>query len=243
MKSASRHLPLYLSAPHPCSYLEDRQSSTLFVDPAAELDMRSYGELLKFGFRRSGRIIYTPRCEFCAQCISVRVPVNDFSPRRGHRRILRANRDIRVTERPARFDEQHYALYQQYTQVRHQDGEMADASQEEYLSFLTADWSETVFLEFRLHGRLAAIAVTDVAVDAWSAVYTFFDPSLAKRSLGSLAILRQIELVRESGLEHLYLGYWIRDSRKMAYKIGYRPIEVWYEGRWQRLNPGEVAPI
>ena len=242
MKSAGRSLPLYLSAPHACSYLPDRQSSTLFTDPNETMDPEVYAELLRYGFRRSGRMIYAPRCEHCSQCVSVRIPVADFTPRRIHRRILRANADLHVREHPATFNDEHYALYQAYTAQRHEDGEMASATPAEYLSFLCADWCNTRFLEFRLDGRLVAIAVTDLLDDALSAVYTFFDPVLASRSLGTFAILRQIEWARTRALSQLYLGYWIRDSRKMAYKARYRPLEIWRDGRWLRFDQGQDLP-
>jgi arginine-tRNA-protein transferase len=242
MKQKLRQLPLYLTAPHTCSYLPDRLSSTLFVDPQAAMDMQSYSELLHYGFRRSGRIVYTPRCETCQQCVSVRVPVVEFRPRRNQRRILKANRDLVLVERPPRFNEEEFALYQRYTRARHEDGEMADATPESYLSFLSADWCDTLFLTYRLGQRLAAVAVTDHTDDGLSAVYTFFDPELSSRSLGTAAILFQIERARSLGLPYLYLGYWIRDSRKMAYKTDYRPIELWRNGRWRRLAAGETPP-
>jgi arginine-tRNA-protein transferase len=242
MIHANRHVALYLSAPHACSYLQDRQSSTLFTDPAQPMDMPTYTQLLQHGFRRSGSMVYAPRCEHCTQCLSVRIPVDDFVARRIHRRILRANQDIEVREAPAEFDPVHYALYRQYTAARHEDGDMADASPDDYLGFLRADWCDTRFLEFRIGGRVVAVAVTDLPEDGLSAVYTFFDPGLAARSLGTLAILTQIERTRALGLPHLYLGYWIRDSRKMAYKAGFRPLELWHGARWRRFGPGDMLP-
>ena len=236
MIRADRQLPLYLSAPHACSYLPDRQSSTLFADPEGPMDMAIYSELLHYGFRRSGRMVYAPRCEACSQCVSVRVPVNEFAPRRGQRRVLQRNTELEMREHPARFNPQHYALYRRYTAARHGDGDMADASPEDYLRFLRTEWCDTVFLEFHLDGRLVAVAVTDLPADGLSAVYTFFDPDLRSRSLGNLAILRQIRHARELGLPYLYLGYWIADSPKMAYKTNFRPIELWRGGRWERLD-------
>lgn len=237
-----RHLPLYLSAPHPCSYLPGRLSTTLFCDPQQPMDMATYSELLHFGFRRSGTLVYAPRCEECSQCVPVRVPVDEFAPRRAHRRVLNANQDIELREQPARFNPGHYALYKRYTAVRHGDGEMAGASASAYLEFLRADWCETRFFEFHLEGRLVAVAATDLARDGLSAVYTFFDPDLAGRSLGTFAILRQIALCRDLGLPYLYLGYWIHDSRKMAYKADFRPIELWRIGHWQRFAHGRALP-
>jgi len=238
----NKRLPLYLSARHPCSYLEGQQSTTLFSDPQQPMDNTTYGELLQFGFRRSGAMVYAPRCENCQQCVSVRLPVDDFQPRRIHRRVTNANSDLQMIERPAQFDPEHYALYKRYTHARHEDGDMASASPTAYLGFLCADWCTTQFLELRLDGRLVGVAVTDIIDDGLSAVYTFFDPDLPDRSLGTLAILRQIALCRAQGLRHLYLGYWVRDSRKMAYKVNFRPIELWIEAAWRRLDHRQPLP-
>jgi arginine-tRNA-protein transferase len=239
MTRINRQLPLYLSAPHTCSYLPDRLANTLFADPDQPMDMETYSELLHYGFRRSGRMVYAPRCEGCHQCVSVRVPVDEFVPRRVHRRILQANADIEVREHRAGFNPDHYELYRRYTDARHGDGDMADATAAEYLGFLRADWSRTTFLEFFLEQELVAVAATDLPVDGLSAVYTFFEPGLSARSLGNLAILTQIERTRSMRLPYLYLGYWVRDCRKMAYKANFRPIELWRGGQWQRVGPGE----
>lgn len=240
MKRQPRQLPLYLSAPHPCSYLDDQQSSTLFADPNGPMDMRTYSELLQFGFRRSGRLVYAPRCEFCRQCISVRVPVADFAPTRSQRRVSAANRDITLKARRPEFDPEHFALYQRYTRARHRDGDMADATPEEYMGFLNAEWSDTRFVELLSEDRLVGVAVTDIAIDGLSAVYTFFDPDLSRRSLGTFAILRQIDMARTLNLDFLYLGYWIADSPKMAYKIRFSPIERWVDGRWRRTTSEDI---
>ncbi len=242
MSTINRQLPLYLSAPHPCSYLPGRISSTLFADPDQAMDMATYSELLRFGFRRSGKLVYAPRCQGCSQCVPARVPVDLFTPRRIHRRVLNANRDIVMREHPVRFNPEHYALYKRYTRARHEDGEMANASPAAYLTFLRANWCDTRFFEFLLDDRLVAVAVTDLPSDGLSAVYTFFDPTLPKRSLGTLAILRQIAHCRALGRPHLYLGYWIHESRKMAYKTSFRPVELWRDGRWQRFAHGQTLP-
>jgi len=239
MSRAARRLPLYLSAPHACSYLEGRTSNTLFTDPEQPMTMETYSELLQLGFRRSGSMIYAPRCENCRQCISVRLPVVDFVPRRNQRRVIKMNQDIELIGRPAGLDAEHYALYRRYMRARHDDGEMANASPADYLGFLTADWCATEFLEMRLGDRLVGVAVTDRPDDGLSAVYTFFDPGLASRSLGTFGVLSQIRRAQSRGLSYLYLGFWIRDSRKMAYKLNFRPIELWRDGRWQTLKAGE----
>lgn len=242
MTRAERQLMLYQSPPHPCGYLDGHASSSVFIDPDAKLSSANYGFLLQQGFRRSGAHVYRPQCPDCQACISARLPVVDFAPRRQQRRTLRANRDLDIEITPARFDPEHYALYRAYTGARHTDGEMAQSSAEEYGDFLIADWCRSEFMEFRLAGRLVAVAVIDRIPDGLSAVYTFFDPDLAARSLGVFAVLCQIERARELNLPYLYMGYWIGDCRKMRYKADYRPLELLLNGLWVAFDPGQPLP-
>ena len=236
-------LALYLSAPQPCSYLPRETEQSLLLDPDLGISNALYGELIRRGFRRSGDLVYRPHCPFCRQCLSARIPVADFRPRRRHRRVLKANRDLRLVEREPGFRDEHFALYRRYTQARHPGGSMAEASPESYIDFLVADWCDTRFLELRQNDRLLAVAVTDRVSDGLSAVYTFFEPDLPARSLGTRAILAQIERCRELDLPYLYLGYWIRDSEKMRYKGDFRPLEVFSEERWKRFEVGETIQV
>lgn len=242
MTGARRELLLYQSPPHACGYLAGHTASSLFIDPEARLDGHSYAQLLRQGFRRSGAHVYRPHCPGCSACVSARIPVADFAPRRRQRRAWRANADLEVRFTPPRFDPEHYALYQAYTAGRHEDGEMANASAVEYRDFVVADWCEAELIEFRLDRRLVAVAVTDRVPDALSAVYTFFDPALAGRSLGVYAVLSQIARAQALGLTHLYLGYWIGACRKMRYKADYRPLELLIGGRWHRVGHGQQLP-
>jgi arginyl-tRNA--protein-N-Asp/Glu arginylyltransferase len=232
-------LALYLTPEHACSYLLAEPARTLFIDPLAEPAAGVYQHLLELGFRRSGDHVYRPHCPGCQACVPVRLPVADFRPRRSQRRArCRAGHGLTVREAPARFDPVHYRLYQRYTASRHADGGMADADPRRYLEFLTTHWCPTRFVEFYHDGRLLAVAVTDQLPDALSAVYTFFDPDQAGLSPGVLCILWQIESAARRGLSHLYLGYWIGSSPKMAYKDQYRPLEAWNGTRWCRFGPG-----
>lgn len=234
MNREEKRLQLYLSPAHPCSYLPQQTASTLFIDPAARPTPEIYGQLLQQGFRRSGEHVYRPHCEACTACHSARVPVSSFKPKRNQRRIRRLNeQDINLVITPAGFEPEHYALYRRYTAGRHPDGEMSNMDQVQYLGFLTSRWCDTEFLEFRLDGVLVAVAVTDRVPDGLSAVYTFFDPELARRSLGTYAILSQIELARQRGLDWLYLGYWIEQCHKMAYKTDYQPLQLFSDDRWR----------
>jgi arginine-tRNA-protein transferase len=232
-------LRLYRSGQHDCAYLDHRAARTLFVDPARPKGMSLYSALIDQGFRRSGEMIYRPDCDACQACQSIRLPVDQFKPRRGQRRIWqRLQSKIQVTEYPAQFQPQHYELFLRYLQQRHPDGEMADTSEQGYLQFIASPWSETRLFEFRLDQRLLAVAVTDLLSQGMSAVYTFFEPEQAKLSPGVFTLLWQIEACRARQLPWLYLGYWIADCRKMAYKTQYQPYERFVAGRWEPYTPG-----
>jgi arginine-tRNA-protein transferase len=239
-----RRLSLYRTGPHPCSYLPGLTARTLFVDPLAAIRPTIYELLLEQGFRRSGNHIYRPDCDGCAACVPVRVPIAAFAPNRSQRRNAAMNSDIALIERPARYQPEHYALYETYVRSRHAEGSMAEqASPASYYDFLLAPWGgETRLLELRLGPRLMAVAVTDRQPHALSAVYTFFDPAFSARAPGTLAVLRQIELAGTLGLDHLYLGYWIQECSKMTYKDAYRPVEAHLGDRWRPFARGEVIP-
>lgn len=240
-----RQLSLYLTGEHPCSYLDGLNARTLFVDPLATMDTSTYQSLMDHGFRRSGDHVYRPACRDCTRCIPVRIPVKDFSPNRSQRRNWARNApDLRLVERPAAFDPDHFALYLRYLDSRHPDGSMADdRSAVSYQRFLVAPWGgETCFLEMRLDNRLVGVAVTDLLVHGLSAVYTFFDPDLSDRAPGTFAVLSQIEIAKRMGHPYLYLGYWIERSPKMAYKTRFRPIEAWNGHRWQRFERTQTLP-
>lgn len=220
------HIKLGLTQEHPCSYLEHEQSRSLMVMDEQLLSPRTYEALLEHGFRRSGDYVYRPWCDKCKQCHAVRVPVDSFHASRSQRRCLKANQDLQLIWRPAELTDEQYALYLTYQSGRHRGGAMAESSFEETERFLLASWNDVRFLEMRLNQELVALAVTDFQPQSLSAVYTFFRPDMRKRSLGSYAILQQIARARQLGKRWLYLGYWIPESRKMAYKSVFRPIEV-----------------
>lgn len=235
-------LRLYLSGDHACSYLEGLTARTLLVDPLAAMDGTRYQLLLQRGFRRSGTHIYRPNCSNCRRCVPVRIPVARFFPNRSQRRNAACNnRDLVLVERPARFDSEHYTVYERYLHSRHPEGGMSeDASPESYYDFLIAPWGgETLLLELRQDGHLVAVAVTDLLPRGLSAVYTFFDPIFSERAPGTYALLCQITAARSLGLDFLYLGYWIEPCGKMSYKARFRPLEALIAGSWTRFGRGE----
>lgn len=229
-------LQFYVTAPHACSYLPEREAVTLFADPSERLDNGLYSRLSLLGFRRSGAHLYRPHCATCRACVPVRIPVAEFTPDRAQRRAWARNRGVEVQEGPVRYEDEHFALYRRYIRSRHPGGGMDNDAPENYLSFISSPWSATRLYEFREEGRLLAVAVTDHLADGLSAVYTYFEPDEPRRSLGVFAVLWQVEHARRLGLAHVYLGYWIRETRKMAYKARFRPLEAFDGHRWRRLQ-------
>ena len=226
----------FLTPPHPCSYLESRTARTLFLDPREVVSSTIYGALTQAGFRRSGSHLYRPYCEGCSACVPVRVPVCDFRWSRRFRRICRVNQRVTATMREAIFSDRYYDLYASYISARHSDGDMYPPNVDQFRSFLLSSWSQSAFLVLEENAKIIGVAVTDRVPDGLSAVYTFFDPSLSKRSIGVLAVLAQIEHCAKNAIPYLYLGYWVRDSAKMRYKTDYRPIELLVRNRWVPLT-------
>ena len=223
---------LFAAPGHPCGYISGREATTVFVDPGHPMSSALYTRLSRAGFRRSGAHIYRPECARCDACIPVRVPVARFRPRRIHRRVRAANRDLACRVRRARFVPEHFELYRRYVAARHPGGGMDDPSPGQYRDFLTSTWSDTLFFEYSLDTEVVAVSVIDRLADALSCVYTFFDPAHERRSLGTYAILDAIEAAQRRSLAWLYLGYYVAESPKMRYKADYRPQERFIGGRW-----------
>ena len=234
-----KQISLFHGVEHSCSYLPDLMSRSAYVDPRLPLDLPTYSNLAEQGFRRSGDLVYRPNCRHCAACLPIRLPVIQFSPNRSQLRNLRNNADLVVTPKPAAYDEEHYQLFLRYLAFRHGDGDMASSSPDDYIGFLGSDWSDTWFVEFRLHEQLLSVAVVDRLEFGLSAVYTFFDPAYGERGLGTLAVLWQIEKAIGLGLDWLYLGFWIEACRKMNYKANFRPLQALIEGEWRSFEKGE----
>ena len=231
-----QRIQFYVTTPYPCGYLDDRQAQSLIAAPHHLIDQRVYGELIQLGFRRSGKFAYRPHCENCTACVPVRVPVEPFKPTRSQRRAWKQHGDLSVKILDLHYSEEHFRLYRAYQRARHSGGGMDADSVDQYRSFLAQSNVETVLVEFRERGKLRMVSAVDCVKDGLSAVYTFYDCNDASASYGTYSVLWLIEWCRRLNLPHLYLGYWIGESRKMAYKQAFQPLEALLEGEWQPLG-------
>lgn len=248
MLIATKDIQYFITPPHRCSYLDDRAARMVFVDPHQKLELAALSELSRQGFRRSGDFVYKPECHHCRQCLSARIPVDLFEPNQSQTRALKRNQDLRfVTRAPRYATDQHYQLYERYIRERHYDGDMYPPTRDQFDKFLIDSCTNSIFAELWLGDQLMTVATCDLLDDGLSAVYTFYDPDYAARSLGTFSILNQIAWAKRLKLPYVYLGYWVPQSLKMNYKCQFMPLEILLDGKWQRLTrkmtPEETARL
>ncbi len=224
----------YRTRPFPCSYLPGREETRVLTEISADMAAGGFFEFLQqYGFRRSQRYLYRPVCDGCTACIPVRIPAARFTPNRSMRRVLRQNGDLRASFGPPRATEELFDLFGRYQRQRHGDSDMALMSYEEFQLLIEESPVTTGLLHLRdAAGRLWACGLTDVGRDSLSAVYSFYEPDYPARSLGTLVVLSLVAEAVHRSLSHLYLGYWIEDCRKMAYKSRFSPLETFDGHRW-----------
>jgi arginine-tRNA-protein transferase len=236
-------LHFYLTAPYPCSYLPDLMARSQVATPTMLINTRVYSELVRHGFRRSGTYTYRPHCDNCRACVPLRVVAEQFKPNRSQRRAWKQHADLEASLHPLQDNKEYYGLYHRYQRARHRNGGMDNEDRESYKNFLLQSHVDSVLVEFRepfdkardRQGVLRMVSVIDLLGDGLSSVYTFYEPDMPGARYGVYNVLWQIELCRKLGLDFVYLGYWIKQSRKMAYKAGYRPAQGLLEGEWSEL--------
>ncbi len=232
MSIERRNFPqFFITAPSPCPYLAGRVERKVFTHLVGQ-DARGLNtQLSQGGFRRSQNIAYRPACDGCASCVSIRVPVNTFELTRGFRRTLKTNRDVEATVVKSQATSEHYSLFRAYIDSRHSDGGMADMTVLDFSAMVDDNFVDSRMVEYRLKtddeddGRLIGAVLIDILGDGISMIYSFYDPYEVRRSLGTQMILDNIARVKRLGLPYLYLGYWVRGSRKMDYKARFLPQE------------------
>ena len=227
----------FATPPTPCPYLPDRLERKVVTLLSGEDPDHLHEALSQVGFRRSQDLAYRPACDGCNACIPVRIPVRDFMQTKSHRRVNCRNNGVTGFAMPPLATHEHFGLFQQYLTNRHPGGGMADMGFSDYRAMVEDTPVETRIVEFRApSGALVGAMLCDRMQDSYSAVYSFFDPTETRRSLGNYVVMRMIERTRELGLPYLYLGYWISNSRKMAYKARFQPLEALGAGGWKRLE-------
>jgi len=235
-KPARRPHFFYTTAPLPCPYVPGRMERKVVTELAGVSAESLHDRLSRGGFRRSHNIAYAPVCPSCNACVPIRIRARDFTPSRTQKRLAKLNADLIVQEMPPRATAEQFQLFQRYQQVRHGDGDMATMSFYDYRAMVEDTPIETSIVEFRTRaGVLVGACLTDRLGDGLSAVYSFFATGMDERSLGTFAILWLIARAVEQGMPNVYLGYWVEESRKMAYKAKFRPSEILRGGQWVPL--------
>lgn len=249
-----------MTVPTRCPYLPDEFERKIFTQLHGRSAEILNDALTNAGFRRSQNIAYKPACENCAACLSVRIPVDEFQWTKSFKRVVKRNEHLVAETVPPVASDEQFDLLRDYLNVRHTDGGMAGMTVLDYAAMVEESAVRTHLVEYRDVecldpsaepgdpkvssdsnaasgcGPLVAAALTDILGDGLSMVYSFFDVSRTSDSLGSFLILDHIRQVQEMGLRYLYLGYWVKNSPKMAYKARYRPLEYLGPNGWVPLS-------
>jgi arginine-tRNA-protein transferase len=233
----SRHkIQFYVTTSYACVYLDGLTSQSLVAAPHHLVNQSHYNDLIKKGFRRSGKFTYKPYCEHCNACIPIRINVKNFKPSKSAKRVLKKHQHLKASVLPLSFHENHFRLYLVYQKTRHEKFKTTDDEISQYNEFLLQSNIDSRLIQFEDQGNLKIVSFVDIIDDGISAVYTFFDTYDKSSSYGTYSILWLINWCIEKKLEYIYLGYWIQESKKMNYKTHFKPFELFINNEWRSFN-------
>ena len=217
-----------------CPYLDNRLARMPLRLPIGKLDGEELDELLAHGYRRTGDFLYRTECPGCQSCEPTRVLVDRFEWTTSLRRVLRrGDADLTAHIGPVLGDPTRISLFNRHRQVRELDRGDPPVEANGYLAFLVESCCRSVELAVRHQDRLIAVSIIDIGKRSLSAVYTHFDPQWSRYSLGTYAVLKQIEYACETGRPYVYLGMYVAENRHLNYKSRFRPQQRFIDGRWQ----------
>ncbi len=253
--SSPKELPLqklqfYVTTPYPCGYIAINIAQSLIASPHHLVDAGVYSDLISQGFRRSGKFSYRPHCAHCTKCVPVRIVLDQFTPNRSQKRAYKQHSHLTATILPVGFRQDHFELYVAYQALRHTTEDDInqnttgdkDSEEEQYKQFLCQSNVESVMVEFRdTQNQVKIVSVIDTVADGNSAVYTFYDATEPKASYGTYAIMWLIDRSKQHKLPYLYLGYWVEESQKMAYKEKFTPQEKFINSEWVTYQKSSIT--
>ena len=235
-KKVLEEIQFYVTTNYSCGYINGQDAQSIVATPYKNVNSKNFKSLISQGFRRSGQYVYKPNCKNCKACIPIRLLASNFKASRSQKRLKKYLNELTVKLLPLNFNEEHYNLYVNYQNKRHRNNDKSEDDVADYNDFLINSNVNSKLVEFRLNNQLKIITIIDIIDNGISAVYTFYDCSDQKLSLGTMSIIWLLEYCKKESLPFLYLGYWIYESQKMKYKINFKPYELMIEGVWQEAT-------
>lgn len=226
-------------APSACPYLDDETARLPLRLPIRALRRSEFGDRLAEGDRRQGLLLYRTACPECRACEPIRIDVDTFRAGRTQRRTFRrTSEQVEVNVGPLVPTAEKVDLYNRHKHGRDLAVGESELDIDGYRAFLGESCCDTFEVRYTHRGRLVGVAITDRSDSALSAVYCYFDPDLPDLGLGTFSILTQVNLARRWGLQHVYLGLYIRDCPSMAYKARFLPHQRRQGGTWVTFDRG-----
>ena len=232
-KNILEKIQFYVTTKYSCGYINNQEAQSMVATPYKKVDADTYSDLIQKGFRRSGQYVYKPQCNECSACIPIRICAKEFKRSQSKKRTLKKHSYVTAKILPLKFEEEHYNLYVHYQKNRHRLSSETNNDIADYNDFLIKSNVDTKIIEFRSEEKLLMVTIVDQLKDGISAVYTFYDCNDSKLSFGTYSILWLLNFCKNKNLNYVYLGYWINDSKKMKYKINFKPYELMINGVWQ----------